>query len=62
MAREMYADFHISLETGPHSAIHTAISQENGDMGPFTSPNGKQTPPVVILYLIGSYHRDLYKF
>lgn len=40
MRNEHYDGFHIDLETGPHSAVHTALSGEVGDMGPFTSPNG----------------------
>ena len=40
LGNEDYATFHSALETGPHSAVHTAVSREVGDMGPFTSPNG----------------------
>jgi tyrosinase len=35
-----YNNFRISLEGGPHGAVHSAIG---GDMSPSTSPNGKST-------------------
>lgn len=33
-----YNSYRISLESGPHGAVHSAIG---GDMSPATSPNGK---------------------